>query len=65
MLRHTGEHWLSGFVAPAALASCFVAVAFSGCERKERVVDVKTPAGNVTVDRNIDNGKVEVEATKK
>ena len=27
---------------------------------KERVVDVRTPAGDVTVDRNVDNGNVEV-----
>jgi hypothetical protein len=46
-----------------ALAACFVAIA--GCERKERVLDVKTPGAEVTVDRNVDTGKVEVEAERR
>jgi hypothetical protein len=49
----------------AALAACFVIFAFAGCERKERVIDVKTPAVDVKVDRNIDNGNVEVKTQRK
>lgn len=45
------------------IATCFAA--FAGCERKERVLDVKTPGAEVKVDRNIDTGKVEVDATRK
>jgi len=37
----------------------------AGCERKERVLDVRTPAGDVTVDRNVDNGRVDVKTTNK
>jgi hypothetical protein len=37
----------------------------AGCERKERVLDVRTPGGDVTVDRNIDNGRVDVKTTNK
>jgi hypothetical protein len=37
----------------------------TGCERKERVLDVRTPGGDVTVDRNIDNGRVDVKTTNK
>jgi hypothetical protein len=43
-----------------SLGTCLTLVALGGCQRKERVVDVRTPAGDVTVDRNVDNGNVEV-----
>jgi hypothetical protein len=43
-----------------SLGTCLALVALGGCQRKERVVDVRTPAGDVTVDRNVDNGNVEV-----
>jgi hypothetical protein len=39
--------------------------AFTGCERKERVLDVETPGGAVQVDRNVDTGEVEVDVTDK
>jgi hypothetical protein len=35
--------------------------ALSGCERKERVLEVQTPGADVKVDRNIDTGEVEVD----
>ena len=47
------------------LACCLAVIASVGCERKERVVDVKTPAGDVQVDRNIDNGNVDVNVNRK
>ncbi len=50
---------------PLVLSVCFAAIALAGCERKERVIDVRTPAGDVKVDRNIDNGDVEVNTTRK
>jgi hypothetical protein len=56
----------SGFTKRlTALSMCVAALALAGCERKERLIDVRTPGGDVKVDRNIDNGKVEVEATRK
>lgn len=37
----------------------------SGCERKERVLDVETPGGGgVEIDRNIDTGAVTVDVDK-
>ena len=49
-----------------AVASVLAAVfAITGCERKERVLDIKTPGAEVKVDRNIDNGKVEVKTERK
>jgi hypothetical protein len=52
----------SSFVA---IATCAVAFALTGCERKERVIDVKTPAVDVKVDRNVDTGGVEVKTERK
>jgi len=37
----------------------------TGCERKERIVDVETPVGDVEVDRGVDSGNVEVEVGNK
>jgi hypothetical protein len=48
-----------------ALAILVAASIVAGCERKERVLDVRTPGGDVTVDRNIDNGRVDVKTTNK
>ena len=47
------------------LAVCGATFSVVGCERKERVIDVKTPAVDVKVDRNIDNGNVEVKTERK
>jgi hypothetical protein len=37
-----------------AVAMCFGVFALAGCERKERVVDVKTPIGDVKVDKTVE-----------
>jgi hypothetical protein len=37
----------------------------TGCQRKERVVDIETPAGDVHVDRDKDTGGVEVNVHEK
>lgn len=54
--------FMSGLIT---LSICVAAFSLAGCERKERVLDVRTPAGDVKVDRNIDSGKVEVQTTHK
>jgi hypothetical protein len=54
--------------AHLALLAMFIGastLAFAGCERKERVIEVHTPGADVHVDRNIDTGKVEVDAKHK
>jgi hypothetical protein len=54
----------SVFAAGAMLfCICCGISAFTGCERKERVLDVQTPEGDVQVDRNVDTGEVEVNVT--
>ena len=47
-----------------ALGVCFGAGTLSGC-RKERVVDVQTPIGDVKVDKDKVNGDVEVNVDTK
>jgi hypothetical protein len=51
--------------ATLAVSVCVGAASFTGCERKERVLDVQTPEGSLEVDRNIDTGEVDVEVTDK
>jgi hypothetical protein len=45
------------------IITSFGPLSFAGCERKERVVDIDTPAVDIEVDRNIDTGDVEVDTT--
>jgi hypothetical protein len=52
----TFQFWLKAGLLATSLGTFVVA----GCERKERVVDVETPVGDVEVDRNLDTGEVEV-----
>jgi hypothetical protein len=47
-----------GIVLTVALA--LASVTFAGCERKEKVLDVKTPNSSVEVERSKDTGKVDV-----
>jgi hypothetical protein len=47
------------------VAISLMSLALSGCERKERVIDVKTPGVDVQVDRNVDTGGVEVNTDRK
>lgn len=49
------------------LASCFAglgACALTGCERKEKVVDVETPGADLEVERSVDTGQVDVEVER-
>jgi hypothetical protein len=61
MIAKRRSNWL---VALYLLMSSFAGLglcAFTGCERKEKVLDVETPGGQVEVERNIDTGAVDVE----
>ncbi len=33
----------------------------SGCERKEKVIDIDTPAGNIEVERSKGSGEIDVD----
>jgi hypothetical protein len=54
-----------GSVTRIIVAGFLVASVCAGCERKERVIDVRTPAANVKVDRNVDTGDVQVKTERK
>ncbi len=48
----------------AVVITGLAALPLAGCERKERILDIDTPEGDVTVDRNIDTGEVEVDVNE-
>lgn len=50
----------ASFFSVLTVALC---LSVAGCERKEKIVDIEAPGVNVEVERNIDTGKVDVEAT--
>mgnify|MGYP002621746607 CR=1 FL=1 len=41
-----------------------LALAVSGCEKKEKVLDVETPRGELEVERSTENGDVDVEVNR-
>ncbi len=45
----------------ATLMPLLPVIALSGCETKEKVLDIETPAGNIEVERSRENGKVDVD----
>jgi hypothetical protein len=53
------------FTNALIISASVAAFALAGCERKERVIDIKTPGADVKVDRNIDTGGVEVKTERK
>ena len=56
------QRWLAaGVLAVAASLGTF---GLTGCERKEKVIDIETPGADVEVERNIDTGEVEVETNR-
>lgn len=48
----------------ALMLLSFSACALTGCEKKEKVLDVETPAGEVEINRDKDSGSVGVEVKK-
>ncbi len=58
MHRLTRSWIAAGLITAAATLG---ALGLSGCERKEKVIDIETPGADVEVGRNIATGEVEVE----
>jgi hypothetical protein len=50
--------------AAIATVATLGTIGLTGCERKEKIVDIETPGANVEVERNIDTGEVEVETNR-
>jgi hypothetical protein len=53
--------WLVAFYLLFSWCAGIGACALTGCERKEKVIDVETPGADIEVERNIDTGAVDVE----
>jgi hypothetical protein len=44
------------------MAACTGMIAgLTGCERKEKILDIETPGGDIEVERSTDTGKVDVD----
>jgi len=43
----------------------FATVAISGCQRKEKVLDIEGPNGELEIERDVDTGAVDVEIEQK
>ena len=52
-------HRAAGQVVLAAMLAS-VGLVFLGCERKEKVLDIKTPNRRIEVERSKDTGRVDV-----
>ncbi len=46
------------FSVPLVLGSMFM---ITGCEQKEKVIDIETPAGSIEVERSKGSGKLDVD----
>ncbi|HTN75853.1 MAG TPA: hypothetical protein VL096_11425 [Pirellulaceae bacterium] len=51
----------ASFLLLSASALCFT----TGCERKEKIIDIKTPNGSIEVERSKDTGRVDVDVDRK
>lgn len=40
---------------------CMSLAALSGCERKEKVIEIQTPTGEIDVERSTDSGKLDLD----
>ena len=60
------KKWFSALHSASLYATLLIAASLLtvGCERKEKVLDIETPAGEVEVERDND-GNVDVEINKK
>ncbi len=65
-IAHAPEILISRIVGTLMLLALALSLALVGCERRERVVDIDTPAGSIEVDKttHLDGTKsIEVEKT--
>jgi len=52
---------LSNWSSPLTILAFAATVFLSGCERKEKLLDIETPNGEIEVERSLDTGEVDVE----
>jgi hypothetical protein len=46
------------------LLLCIAMLFAMGCENKETLLDLETPEGQIEVERNLDSGEIDVQATE-
>jgi hypothetical protein len=73
-LVYQTRHWpleiamkVTELLTAVSLAPLLLALAMlfaAGCENKETLLDVETPEGQVEIERNLDTGEVDVQATE-
>ena len=51
-------------IRTAYLSAVLIAALAGGCERKETILDIDTPDGQIEVERSLDTGAVDVEVTE-
>jgi len=61
MITKRRSNWLVALYLLMSWCAGLGMCALTGCERKEKVLDVETPGGDVEVERNIDTGAVDVQ----
>lgn len=61
MLTKQRPGWLVAFYLLVSSCAGLGMCALTGCERKEKVIDVETSGTDVEVERNKDTGEVDVE----
>ncbi len=58
--------WSGGdCTTPLRIFAVLMMFACCGCERKETIVDIETPGGQIEVERSVDTGAVDVQVTDK
>ncbi len=60
----TGRIWRASKLAMVLGASVASASVFGGCERKEKILDIETPRGEIEVERSKETGRVDVEVNR-
>jgi hypothetical protein len=62
---HTTAYSLIIDIAALMALAVAIVVTLSGCQRKEKVLDIKTPGADVEVTRDKDTGRVDVDVKDK
>lgn len=66
MLGHRFSRTTLALMLKAMFASAaLLPLVLVGCERKEKVLDIKTPGADVKVERSLDTGQVDVDVERK
>ena len=65
LAKPVGRLRFTNYFSMICLSLSLLPLSFAGCERKEKILDVKTPGGDVEVERSLDTGRVDVDVDKR